>query len=84
MATIYYWDGTKWAPTTGVAGPAGPAGPTGKDGASVEVFGPQPSPPAPTRKGDIWLDSSVSTSNKDDVYPTLPEDPAPIVVQLTP
>ena len=57
MPRISYWNGSQWIPVVGdgVEGPAGPAG------ASVEVYGPQPTPPDPAdcRKGDVWLASSV-------------------------
>lgn len=58
MSALYYWDGSSWQPITtggGGGGGVGPAGPPGADGLSVEVFGPQPNEPTPSRKGDHWL-----------------------------
>lgn len=66
MASINYWDGTKWvriaasAGGTPVPGPQGPPGKDGQDGAdgldgrSVAVTVSQTAPVAPLA-GDVWI-----------------------------
>ena len=83
MPRISYWDGTRWIPVVGdgVEGPAGPAG------ASVEVYGPQPTPPDPAhcRKGDVWLASAVRI--EPDLVPTaerLADPDTPDAATITP
>jgi hypothetical protein len=59
MAVMYYWTGTEWSLVASGGGGdgtgTGPQGPPGADGISVEVYGPQPTPPLNPRKGDHWL-----------------------------
>jgi hypothetical protein len=81
MSVLYYWTGTKWEPiSSGGGGAVGPAGPPGADGQSVEVFGPQPAPPTPIRKGDVWLFDGVI--QRADEFEQLPPDVPPNVVSL--
>jgi hypothetical protein len=60
-AEVYIFDGQQWVSISPLGG-GGSGGGTGAEGKSVEVFGPQDTVPTPTRKGDIWLDTTVYTS----------------------
>jgi hypothetical protein len=92
MAALYYWSGTEWLPIStggGGGGGVGPAGPPGADGISVEVFGPQPNEPTPSRKGDHWLQEIARAEvapleQRDSVEPVtvalLPDPPQTVFV----
>jgi hypothetical protein len=86
MANLNYWDGSNWV----AIGTGGAQGPAGVDGQSIEVFGPQPAAPTPTRKGDHWLEVGArrmdenanvepSTVNVEPVTVRLLPDPVPPV-----
>lgn len=81
MANLNYWDGSKWV----AIGTGGAQGPAGADGQSVEVFGPQPAAPTPTRKGDHWLEAAAARDMDAgaSVVPS-PITVEPVAVQLLP
>lgn len=90
MATMYYWSGTDWLPIASGGGGdgtgTGPQGPPGADGISIEVYGPQPTPPLNPRKGDQWLDSTTFRAGEgiEVVQMPTPEPEIILVKRLSP
>lgn len=83
MATLNYWDGVAWLPVSTGGSGGGTPGPAGADGISINVSGPQPTPPLNPRKGDQWLDSTVLRAAP--TVEEIPSDPLePIAVRLLP
>jgi hypothetical protein len=81
MANLNYWDGSSWV----AIGTGGPQGPAGVDGQGIEVFGPQPAAPTPTRKGDEWLVTGAARSaDASAIVEPSPITLEPITVQLLP
>jgi hypothetical protein len=78
-AEVYVFDGANWVSISPSVSGSGTGG-TGADGKSVEVFGPQDTVPTPTRKGDIWLDTTVYPSAS---VATLVHAPSPVVHSIS-
>jgi hypothetical protein len=80
MANLNYWDGSSWV----AIGTGGAQGPAGVDGQGIEVFGPQPAAPTPTRKGDHWLESAARRLDENATVVPSPIVIDPVTVRLLP